>query len=420
MTAKQRAVGRWLAIIGAAAALAITLTPSGATSLRPAAIRSTLDLRDFILNLALLAPVGAGLRLRGWRPAAILGCVLALSAGIELLQFLLPIGRDASVLDVVANTAGAGMAAALTPGISRALSVSATGAGRLAAALLVGWGAQALMTAWALQRDVPATAQYYGQWAHVFNSTVPLTGVVKAFTIQGRLVPDDAVANTDSLRAALAADTVILQVAVDDLGPAAAGGRAQIAGATNGEGDLVAGFERDACRIRFRMRTRGERLGLRPLSVVVPTSCRLEAGATTIDGRATRASLAMAASWNGEQRRATLALAPSLGWRLFVPLRWRAGWWDLLGAIAWLMLWGTPLAFWLQTAWPQKLARAALVYVIGLFGVAALVALVQGLAVANPGDIVGIALGWLGGAAIRAAASVSNTPAMHQQNARNT
>ncbi len=399
------------------AALALTLTPSGATSAEPAPIGPTLDLRDFILNLGLLVPVGAGLRLRGWRPAAILGCVLALSGGIELLQLLLPIGRDASLPDVVANTAGAGTAAWVAPLIPRALRVSATAARWFAAAALLAWGAQAVLTAWALQRDVPATPQYYGQWAHVFANFVPLTGVVTEFTVQGRPVANDAVVHTDSLRAALTGDTVTLRVLVNDLGPAA-GGRAQIAGVTNGAGDLVAGFERDGCRIRFRMRARGERLGLRRLSVVLPTSCGIESGVTVIEGRATRSSLAMTATWGGEERRATLALAPSLGWRLFVPSRWRAGWWDVLGSIAWLALWGAPLALWLQTAWPppRNRARAALLYVAGLLGVAALVAGVSGLALGTPGDVAGIALGWW--VAIRSA-SLSKISAKAQENARN-
>jgi hypothetical protein len=403
-------IRRWLALVGAAAALAITLVPIGEPFPGQGLVHPTPDVRDFILNLALLAPVGAGLRLRGWRPGALLACVLALSGGIELLQLLLPIGRDASLVDIVANTAGAGVAAWVVPRISWGLGASAKEARWLAATALLAWGAQAVMTAWALQRDIPVAAQYYGQWAHVFGGMVPLAGVVTAFTIQGRPVPDDAVPNTDALRAALAHDdTVTLQVAATDLGPSV--GRAQVAGVTNGAGDLLAGVERDGCRIRFRLRTRGERLGLRPLSVMLPTSCRLESGVTAIAGRATHASLAIAARWDGEVRQATLALAPSLGWRLFVPPRWRGGGWDLLGSIAWLAVWGAPLALWLQAAWPRNLARAALLYVVGLLGGAALVAAASGLTVGTPGDVVGVALGWwlggLGGRRVRPSRQVN-------------
>src|SRR6267143_2120900 len=229
------------------------------------------------------------------------------------------------------------------------------------------------------------------------------------FTVTRRVGRGGAVPNTDTLRAALADEgTVTLQLAVRDLGPSV--GRAQVAGVTNGAGDLVAGVERDGCRIRFRLRMRGERLGLGPLSVMLPTSCRVESGATTIAGRATHASLAIAAAWDGQVRRAMLRLAPSLGWRLFAPKRWRGGAWDVLGSIAWLTVWGAPLALWLRAAWPppRNLARPALLYAIGLVGGTALVAMASGLAVGTPGDAVGIALGWwLGGLAARRGRSLS-------------
>jgi hypothetical protein len=381
-------------------ALVVTLAPIHGASIARGHVRSTLDLRDFILNLLLLAPVGAGLRWYGWRPSRILGLVAALSCGIELLQFALPIGRNASIADVVANTAGAGVAAWVAPRLTWALGASGIAARWLSATALAGWIAQASVTAWALQRDVPVAPEYWGQWAHVFGDTERLNGEVTAFTIQGHAVPDDSVPNTEVLRTVLAGDTVRVNVAVNDLEPSV--GRAQIAAVTNGAGDLVAGFERHGCRIRFRVRLRGERLGLRPLSALVITSCQPEPGVTTIAGLATSSSLSVAAAWGSEVRHTTLALAPSLGWRLFVPRRWTGGAWDLLGSIAWLSLWGTLVAFWLQGAWPRHLARTALVYAVGLLGSAALVAAVSGLTPGTPGDVVGVAIGWgLGGLAGR-------------------
>ena len=363
-------------------------------------IRLTLDLRDVILNLILFAPLGAGLRLSGWRLSQLLACAVGFSTSIELLQWLLPIGREASLLDIAANSAGAVGAAWLVSQVSRALVASETGARWLAAAALLAWCVQVGMTAWALQRDIPVTPQYYGQWSHVFGDTQRLVGVVTAFTVQGRPVPDDSVPDTEMLRAALAQDTVTVDVAVTDLGPSVA--RSQVAAVTNGQGDLVTGVERHGCRIRFRFRLRGERLGLRAPSVLVATSCHPEPGVTTIAGRATPSSLGVTAAWDGEQRHATLALAPSLGWRLFAPRRWSGGAWDVLGSIGWLALWGAPFAFWLRAAWPRSLAAPALLYVVGLLGGAALVATASGLALGTPGDVVGVALGWwLGGVVAR-------------------
>jgi len=385
-------VGTWLVVVGAASALAITLAPSGDHSAAQELARQ-LDLRDFILNLGLLVPVGAGLGLRRWPLWAVLACALLLSGGIELLQLLLPIGRDANLLDIVANTAGAGMAAWVAPRIPQALGVSATTARWLVAGTLLAWCVQLVLTACALQRDMPVTPQYYGQWSHVFTNMVALAGEVTDFSIQGRPIPDDVLPDTDALRAALAAgDSVTVFVTVTDLGPSP--GRAQVAGVSSDAGDLVTGVEREGCRIRFRWRTRGERLGLRPLSVTLPTSCDLESGVTTISGRASHASLAIAAAWGGEVRQATLALTPSLGWRLFVERGWRGGAWDVVGSIVWLALWGAPLALWLQAAWPRNVVGSLLLYVVGLLGATFLVGLASGLAMGTPGDLVGAALGW--------------------------
>ncbi|WP_242653848.1 VanZ family protein [Klenkia soli] len=61
-------------------------------------------------NLLLLVPTAA-LAAARWpvlrRPAALLPACLVLASGIETLQFLLPLGRVVSVVDVGLNTLGA-------------------------------------------------------------------------------------------------------------------------------------------------------------------------------------------------------------------------------------------------------------------------------------------------------------------------
>ena len=61
---------------------------------------------DFVLNIALFLPLGAALAAAGLRARTVVLLGLALSAGVELLQFSVIPGRDATVGDVVANTAG--------------------------------------------------------------------------------------------------------------------------------------------------------------------------------------------------------------------------------------------------------------------------------------------------------------------------
>ena len=120
-------------------------------------------LSDAVLNVGLFAPFGAALAGLGRGAARAAAAGAGLSAVIELLQVDIVPGRDASVGDVVWNTAGA---------LAGALAVRA--AARLAAArvpvqraLLVGWVAVSA-GAWAgtglLFRPAPPRSVYFGQW----------------------------------------------------------------------------------------------------------------------------------------------------------------------------------------------------------------------------------------------------------------
>ncbi|HET7241044.1 MAG TPA: VanZ family protein, partial [Gemmatimonadales bacterium] len=61
---------------------------------------------DVFLNLLLFVPLGAGLRLAGWRwRSVVLGAALV-SFTVELLQYTVVTGRDASLSDLLTNTTG--------------------------------------------------------------------------------------------------------------------------------------------------------------------------------------------------------------------------------------------------------------------------------------------------------------------------
>lgn len=62
---------------------------------------------DKLVHVALFA-VGAIVALRGWpdRPLLVVGLLLSFAALSEIWQGMIPTGRQASVLDVLANTLG--------------------------------------------------------------------------------------------------------------------------------------------------------------------------------------------------------------------------------------------------------------------------------------------------------------------------
>lgn len=70
---------------------------------------------DVFLNVLMLVPLGFCLRLAGWSwRRTTLACAL-LSLSIESLQYFVVVGRDASLSDVLSNTTGGALGAAMAP-----------------------------------------------------------------------------------------------------------------------------------------------------------------------------------------------------------------------------------------------------------------------------------------------------------------
>ena len=86
---------------------------------------------DVLLNLLLFTPMAIGLRLLGWSWRRVLPVAALLSLTVELLQFSVVAGRDASLSDLLANTVGAAAAAALAPLIPGLVAPDPTRARRL-------------------------------------------------------------------------------------------------------------------------------------------------------------------------------------------------------------------------------------------------------------------------------------------------
>jgi VanZ like family len=112
----------WGLVVALAAAglIAIaTLTPSGDAGVEPWCVPCALRHRglvgDVIANLVLFAPLGFGLGLAGVRPRIVLLGSLATSLCVESLQAYVIAGRVANVVDVVTNTTGAALGAAMAP-----------------------------------------------------------------------------------------------------------------------------------------------------------------------------------------------------------------------------------------------------------------------------------------------------------------
>src|SRR5262249_19801775 len=112
---RHPAAGAIVTIGSALLIAAATLTPGGDSAQLPlsCAVCDSFAGTDFVANIGLFVPLGVGLALLGlsvWRAT---GIALVASAAIEVVQFFLLPGRDASIRDVIANTGGAALGCAI-------------------------------------------------------------------------------------------------------------------------------------------------------------------------------------------------------------------------------------------------------------------------------------------------------------------
>lgn len=167
---------------------------------------------DVILNVVLFVPLGlvfGGLR---WAVVVALVSGLAVSAGIELLQTLLP-GRHPSPADVILNAAGAGLGTALFGLVTARSKVAGTigeagvigsvgdlgpaGRTRLSQPmdwLLNGWSWGAaigtcFLVAGILLTPAPTDDDYWGQWMPDLGSMPQYEGTVLSAELNGRAMP---------------------------------------------------------------------------------------------------------------------------------------------------------------------------------------------------------------------------------------
>jgi glycopeptide antibiotics resistance protein len=101
------ALGLWLAAL-----LFMTLRPAGSRvrlNLVPDLGGADFSAFDTLANVAVFLPLGLVLAAAGWKALPTVGAGLAVSLSVEVLQFVLDVGRAADVNDLITNTAGAAL-----------------------------------------------------------------------------------------------------------------------------------------------------------------------------------------------------------------------------------------------------------------------------------------------------------------------
>jgi hypothetical protein len=332
---RQRAAGATLAVAGLLFIGAATLTPMPNAQFvlpRTCIVCGDLGGVDVTNNVLLFIPLGAGLVLAGVRRwLAVLLCV-ALTVTIEFLQIGVIVGRDASVGDILMNTAGGALGVGLAARWRRWVLPAERASRRLAAAAAGAWVAILLASGWVLQRTVPP-GEYEGQIVPEVDGYSLYRGYTLAATLNGRPIPRAAVPADAGLRRILLGDSVAVDAVVTTgSAPQRLAPVAILWSAERGELFALGQRQRD---LVFRMRMRTARALVRtPAAVIVdafpyvplwPLSERTPRDTMRVAGGVRDRILYVAATLRGRTVRREVPLAVTLGWSFFLPFEYSYG-----------------------------------------------------------------------------------------------
>jgi hypothetical protein len=169
--------------------------------------------QDVFQNLLMLIPLGLVLGLGGVRPRMAALLAFLLSFAVETLQYTVATGRDASLSDVITNTAGAALGAWLVRYLPHLLRPSQRAARPMALAAVLLWAGAWLFGAWAISTD-PGRGGWRGRVANDLPGTPPFNGEVVAAFLDGTALAVVPAALPPEVEQAFARDSFVLEGSV--------------------------------------------------------------------------------------------------------------------------------------------------------------------------------------------------------------
>ncbi|MBC7896761.1 MAG: VanZ family protein [Cytophagaceae bacterium] len=344
---------------------------------------------DFLSNIVLFLPLGIALGAAGVRVSRALLLGAGFSLGIEILQWQVVAGRDASLGDLVSNTMGAVVGALAVTSHRVLLYPSPRMARRLASAMTVVLVVAASVGAWAL-RPAPVFWKYWSQWAPTRHGFESFGGELLALTLNDRPIPIGSV--IDPTRETATFSEGIFQVDARLVPDSSSPGALLIARAGNPIDEEFELVQRGR-DLLFRARRNAARLSLRSPVVALPGAFGgRPVGPVEISAYAGVARIELVAgNAAGVITADSIPLTLGRTWQVIFPLDIRDPSLHGPGAMAFLTVAILPLAYWaglgvIGSATLVWLGSVALLLLGGL-------PMLAGIAVGGPWDAAGLTLG---------------------------
>ena len=371
---------KWGSIIAALAFTFIavaTLTPGTPVSAADAAdvCRGWCDdslVADFLRNIVLFMPFGFGLRLIGVRNWKVIVVGSTLSATIEILQIRIIVGRDASALDWISNTAGTAAGVMVAAHLRTLLLPRPFIAARLAATALVAWIGLLILGAWGIQ-PAPTDRPFWGQRTPQLGESTPFRGDLISGRVDDAELPSGRMANPGTLRSSMHAggltvDAVVTvsptssPISVSPIVRVADGARREILMLGRGGKELV---------FRYRLRATTLRLETPAFALASafhddPAGSDAASPPESLAVAVTRGSVELSARGDGVHRVRRFTLSPAIAWSFLLPWDyWFGPNADIIERI-WLAALLLPVGYWttMLTRQNRSITPALLVAVI--------------------------------------------------------
>jgi hypothetical protein len=309
---------------------------------------------DVTLNLLLFLPLGAALAAAGWRGRAAVPAGAALSLAVETAQLTVLVGRDPSLSDLLANTAGTAIGWMLVRHARGWALPAPAAARRLAGAALAGWIAVLALTAAGVQPDVSRAV-------HTVNRIPPRSGFLRPFEgrvhgawLDGRAVPPVGSAGAAADGPPLRGDALAASAVVEPADPPGML-RPLVVAHDEGWDELLVLGQRGRSLV-FRLRTRSAAARFESPTLVLPGVFPAEGSAARpgapvrLDGRATREALVLRAAADGSVRTAVFPRSPLVGWTFVTASFFPYGRWGDALTVLWTVALVLPGAYWARRA----------------------------------------------------------------------
>jgi hypothetical protein len=264
---------------------------------------------DVVLNLLLFMPLAAGLALLGWPWTRVVPICALLSLGVETLQYFANTGRDASLSDLITNTTGGALGAAIARRWGLLLAPGRLRARRLSLVAAAGWLGILAFTAVSLQPWVPA-GRPRNYCTDAFPTSELFSGTARTMRLNGVALSCDQ----DLPRGEIGPGRITV-VTVATAGEPSLGRRVIHLVRTSATTVLVLAQHGRAAV--FQTSTTARALRFFPPSAILPHAFPARpGGAVEVVAESDRRRLRLSATHDGVRSSAELALSPSYGWTL--------------------------------------------------------------------------------------------------------